>query len=92
MQRKARDVESALLRKGFKKTINDHYFFTYVTLDRKVSNITTKISLGEREIHSPLISKMAKDCKLTKDAFLNLVDCPLDQEHYDDILKEQGLI
>ena len=32
-----------------------------------------------------LISQMAKQCKLTKQQFVNLVDCPLSRDQYENV-------
>ncbi len=35
---------------------------------------------------------MAKDCRLTNQEFERLIDCPLSQEQYENLLKDRGHI
>jgi hypothetical protein len=83
---RARDVESALRLKGFQEAPKrDHkYFFFYH--NGKKSNICTKISHGEAEIHDKNCSSMAKQIKLNNAQFREFVDCPLTSEGYLKIL------
>jgi hypothetical protein len=39
---------------------------------------------------SVTVSKMAKQCRLTRVQFLDLVDCPMSREHYEQHLGSQG--
>ncbi len=94
MPRPKSKVESALLGKGFEKTEKDHHYFIYFTTDRKKTTARTKTSHSKKmkDIADNLLSQMAKQCYLTKTEFLNLVDCPLSQDMYEDILQKQGII
>jgi len=92
MQRKARVVQSALLYKGFELKNTHHKFFSYVSTDGRLTSIKTRISQGENEIHDILLNQMAKQCHLSKEEFLDLVDCPLDRTRYEEILIKKGLI
>jgi hypothetical protein len=38
-----------------------------------------------------LIVLMARQCRLTKKQFLSLIDCPMDETEYREILRQQGL-
>ncbi len=88
MPLKVRDVESALKRKGFvESSQRDHkYFFFHI--NGKKSNIYTKISHGETEIHEKNCSSMAKQIKLSNPDFRKFVECPLTKEQYLDKLIE----
>jgi hypothetical protein len=94
MPRPKNKVESALLGKGFQKNEKDHHYFIYFTTDGKKTTAKTKTSHSKKikDIPDNLLSQMAKQCFLTKTEFLNLVDCPLNQEMYEDILQKQGII
>ena len=88
MPQKVSDVKSALLTKGFqkadkKKPDHDYYFFFN---GGKKTNIFTKISHGEREIHDQNCSNMAKQMRLTNPQFRNFVDCPLGVNEYVQLL------
>jgi len=45
---------------------------------------------GGRSIGDPLLGQMAKQCYLTKQDFLSLVDCPLDREGFEAKARERG--
>ena len=82
MPQRARDVEGALKAKGFQeKDKRDHvyYFFYY---KGKKTNIFTKISHGENEIHDKNCSSMARQIKLNSAQFKDFVACPLTPELY----------
>ncbi len=84
MPQKARDVQAALKSKGFqestKKNRDHEYFFLYY--NGKKTNIFTKISHGESEIHDKNCSLMAKQMKLSNSQFRDFVDCGLKLHEY----------
>lgn len=94
MPRQKTKVESGLLSKGFQETQNDHHYFIYFTKEGKKTTAKTKTSHTKKmkDIPDNLLSQMAKQCHLTKAQFLELVDCPLSQDKYEDILQQQGII
>jgi hypothetical protein len=88
----ARDVDAALLRKGFVKRQGDHayYHFKYRGCDVGVS---TKISHGEKEIGLGLSKRMRVQMRLeTNTDFARFVDCPLTFEEYVALLKRLGIV
>ena len=92
MPRSRKDVEAALKRKGFALTEGDHHFFVYHTKKGKKSLAKTKTSHGMKDIPDVLLSQMAKQCKLNKRQFLELIDCPLDRDDLEGILSQAGQI
>jgi predicted RNA binding protein YcfA (HicA-like mRNA interferase family) len=89
MPRSAREVAANLERKGFVPDEGDHTFFR-LFVGGKNTGIRTKISHGVKEIHDGLLSQMAKQTKLVKKEFLELVDCPMSEERYRELLCERG--
>ena len=87
MPKDARDVSASLLRKGFQERKGDHKFYHLFVGDKKTT-IFTKISNGVKEIPDNNLSQMAKQVKLCNRDFRKLVDCPLTQEAYLEILRE----
>jgi len=86
--RKGRDIDSALRRKGFYcETDGDHLWYTLIG-----SDVKTKTSHGMmgRDIGPELLGLMARQLHLTKKQFLELIDCPLDEKGYRQILREAG--
>lgn len=85
MTRVRDDIDAALVRKGFQRETGDHYYYIYWNLAGKKTMKKTKMSLGSsyKTIGDPLLGQMAKQLGLTKKAFLELVDCTLDQAAYE---------
>lgn len=86
--RKQRDINAALTRKGFTTKQGDHSFY-YFHLNGM--QIRTKMSHGAKssDVGDELLSFMARQCKLTKQKFLELVDCTCSQEDYEQILSQK---
>ena len=90
MPRKQSDVEKSLEHKGFLRGKGDHNFFHYHTKAGKKSRVFTKTSHGAREIDDSLLGMMARQCKLPRQDFDRLIDCPLDRDTYEHKLIEAG--
>ena len=94
MPKRKDEIEKGLLRKGFVRKEGDHHFFNYHNLQGQKTAIFTKTSHTPkmREIPDNLLSLMAKQCSLSKEDFLRLVDCPLSREQYETklMLKSTG--
>jgi hypothetical protein len=81
--RKQVEVEAALRRKGFRQADTHHRYFVYHTLSGLKSRIRTRTSHGGRDLNAPLLAQMARQCRVSRNEFLDLVDCPLDQGAYE---------
>jgi len=82
-----------LKKKGFQESTvrsGDHIYLEYFYLKKLVTY--TKISHHSSDIGPHLIKQMSFQCKLTKDQFLDLAKCPMDQVEYAEILKRNGII
>jgi len=80
-----------LKKKGFIDAPGDHKFLHYYHEGRFV--LSTKISHGSaHDLDDFLIKKMAIQCKLNKEDFVNLANCPMSKEEYINRLIESGLI
>ena len=89
MPKSAREVTASLERKGFQKRGGDHAFFHLYVGGRKTI-VSTKVSHGEREISDRLLAVMARQVRLTRKQFNDLIDCPLTLEQYVEQLRRQG--
>jgi predicted RNA binding protein YcfA (HicA-like mRNA interferase family) len=88
----ARDVDAALLRKGFLKRHGDHAYYHFKYQGRDVG-VSTKISHGEREIGQGLIKRMRAQMRLETNAdFARFVECPLTLEEYISLLKRLRIV
>jgi hypothetical protein len=91
MPRDKREVNAGLLNKGFRPRESDHNIFIYWSLDGKKTMAKTTTSLGRGfDIDDGLLSQMARQCGITKKHFLELVDCPLNREDYEKLLRQSG--
>ena len=78
--RKGRDIDAALRQKGFwRDKSGDHFFYFYGN-----TKIKTKMSHGAMgdSIGADLIARMSRQLRLSKEQFLDLVDCTLDADGY----------
>jgi hypothetical protein len=85
MPRAKDGIERGLLRKGFEQREGDHHYFVYRNLRGEKTALFTKTSHTPkmRDIPDNLLALMARQCRLSKADFLNLVDCPLSREEYE---------
>jgi hypothetical protein len=93
MPRDRKEIETALLNKGFRNREGDHHYYVYYTTAGLKSHVFTKTSHTPKMkvIGDELLSMMSRQCRLTKKQFLELVDCPLTRPAYERILAEQQL-
>jgi hypothetical protein len=90
MPRAKRLVEAGLLNKGFQSRDSHHKFFVYHTTQGMKTAVRTRTSQGGSELDDFLLGQMAKQCKLSKSDFLRLVDCPMTQPEYQELLVTLG--
>jgi hypothetical protein len=87
---KARNAKRALCAKGFREDNSrdhDYYFFYF---QNKKSHINTKISHSETDLNDYLCAAMAKQTKLSKKQFVQLVGCALTADAYEQLLIAGG--
>ena len=88
---KARDIEAALLKKGFRSKDSHHKLF-YLTKDGKITGVHTFLSHGLREYPAELLAKMQAQLHLSGKEFEDLIACPLSGDEYLALLVERGVI
>lgn len=88
---KPKKVQSVLLRKGFAQKNSHHTYFHYMYNNKKTT-IHTFMSNGANEIDNYLKDKMAKQLKLSKTQFENLIECSLSQEKLLEYYLKEGLV
>lgn len=90
--RKTREIENALLSKGFIRSDSNHRFF-HLYVDGKRTPIRTYLSHGVSEYGDDLLSKVRQQMKLrSKKELLEFIDCPVTHEDYVEIVREAGLL
>lgn len=89
-----RDVETSLQKKGFVVSSGDHNFFIYLTRTGRKTSVWTKTShgSGHKTLGDGLLSKMGKQCGLTKGEFTQLIECPLTRDEFEGLLVKSGRI
>lgn len=94
MPRDKYEVESSLKKKGFRISERDHHFFIYYTQEGKKTQIRTKTSHTKKTkvINDNLLNQMAHQCKLTSREFNDFVDCPMNRNQYEMILKNKQIL
>lgn len=91
MPKKARDVIAGLTQKGFQAKENDHTFL-HLFVDGRKTAVYTKVSHGEKEIGDKLLGLMARQIRLSRREFLDLIECPLSHDAYIVLLRNKGVV
>lgn len=84
-------IKSSLVKKGFSAGNGDHKYYT-LYCNCKKTQIFTKVSHGKPEVGEPLLGMMARQVRLSKDQFADLINCPLSKEEYMQMMKDQGYV
>lgn len=93
MPHKARVVESALLRKGFRRQNARHRRLFYHDLRGDQTAVFTILSHGsDRDIGDDLVARMARQCHLSRREFDDLIRCPMSRQAYEARLRQDGHI
>jgi hypothetical protein len=94
MPRDKSAILSALKKKGFQEVQSHHTRLIYFTADGRKTPVMTKLSHTPKMkvVPDPLLGQMAKQCRLSKDQFLDLVDCSLGQKEFEGILVDLGVV
>jgi len=88
---KTKELESALVGKGFRQDNTHHRFFWLFDGEKKTS-VKTYVSHGVREYGDELLDKVKKQLGLTKPQLLDLIACPMTEHDYLEHLLNIGRI
>jgi predicted RNA binding protein YcfA (HicA-like mRNA interferase family) len=89
----AKKTYKNLKTKGFEDAPNksdDHKYLNFIYNDKLI--LHTKISHSAKDLDNFLIKQMSSQCKLSKEQFKDLANCPLSEEEYIQILKDNEII
>jgi len=89
MPKSAKEVGAGLKNKRFQLRENDHTFY-HLYVNGKKTIVFTKISHGEKEIGDRLLALMARQVKLNRKQFADLIECPLSYDDYVKHLRNEG--
>lgn len=87
MTRSAGTVAQALLDKGMERDENHHHMYRKTV--EGVTHLVTRISHGSPEINDSLGKLMANQLCLQLREFWDLVDCPLTEAAWMDLVRER---
>ena len=85
--RKVAIVEGALLAKGMERDESHHFMFRKTV--EGVTHLVTRISHDSREIDDHLGHLMANQLCLQLREFWELIDCPLSETEWDEIILDR---
>lgn len=88
----ARDIQSALLRKGFRQDDTHHRLFWLYYVRGGRTPTRTRLSHGIREYGDSLLGAMAKELHLRRSELNQLIECPMDHDAYVTILVGRGFL
>ena len=77
-------IIAALRSKGAEVRQSHH-----VMLTKRIDGVTvvvTRVSHGRKDVSKGVMRAMAKQCHLTLPQFIDLVDCPLSQADWDELI------
>jgi predicted RNA binding protein YcfA (HicA-like mRNA interferase family) len=87
MPMKAREVIGGLEKKGFERR-DGKDIFLHLKVNGLKTAVFTKVSQAEKEIHDGLLAAMARQLRLSRRQFDDLVRCPLDAPEYLQLLRD----
>jgi hypothetical protein len=90
--KKIRVIQSSLAKKGFVADDTGHHIYYRFFIGGKRTDVYTFFSHGDVEIHGGRINQTAKQLRLDKDKFLELIDCHMDESAYTKLLLDGGHI
>ena len=91
VSRSSRDIERALLRKGFRARDSHHRQFMLYEGEMP-RPVFTYLSHGPKEYGDNLLSLVARQLNLSKADLLDFIDCRLSREGYLAMLREKGVV
>jgi hypothetical protein len=93
MQKSRGDIEKALSKKGFKME-EKHHRYWYFYVGEIYTGVYTYISTGSgyKDYGDSLLGRMAKELNLNRKQLCDLIDCPMTNERYREILAEKGIL
>jgi hypothetical protein len=82
-------IRQSLTKKRFIEDKTHHCYF-HLYINGKKTSIYTLFSHGKKECGDSLLAKMARELRLKRKDFNDLIDCPLGKEAYIQMLKDMG--
>jgi len=86
-----RRIRTALLAKGFRQDPTHHEMY-WLIVEGVKTPVHTYLSHGIREYGSALLGMMARELKLRRSELNALIECPLSQDDYMQLLARRGTL
>jgi len=85
------DLERALQRKGFEGKVRGGHVYYFLIADGKHTGLHAHRSLRDLELHSGRLGQMARELRLSRDEFMEVVDCTRDHDGLIALLRSKGV-
>lgn len=94
MSWRTREIVSVLKRKGFHEERKTKHEFFRFHIEGKVTQVRTHVSHGHQEIRkgTSLFAAMARQLHLSNTELEKLLNCPLSQAGYIEVLRDKKVI
>lgn len=86
-----RQIDEALRAKGFRRRESHHAMYILYQGEQKTS-VRTRLSHGRKEYDDRLLTQMARQVGLSRVELYELIQCPMTQQRYLDLLRQRGRI
>lgn len=91
---KKREVQRALVKKGFKrdKSRTNHNIYYFYDDKGEKTSIHTMLSHNNKDITDSMLGKLSKELRLRKDELIQYFECTLSKDDYINILRKNKTI
>lgn len=86
------EIEYALTHKGFSRENARHHVMYWFRLDGRKTSVRTRMSHGASEIGDNLISRMAREMRISRADFLRFVECEMSGTDYETKMISEGQV
>jgi len=93
--RKAKDIASVLLKKGFSDDKDTHHGYYYLWVDGKRTNVYTYMSHGSKsaDLSKGLMGSIKRQLKFDENKTAeDFFDCPFTKEQYKEMIRAKGFV
>lgn len=87
-----REIHNSLVKKGFRCEVGGSHQKYHLVVDEKDTGIVTLLSRSFDEYSDALLGRVARQLRLSRQEFTDLVTCKLEGTSYVSLLRERGLL
>ena len=89
---RVREIHASLVRKGFRCEVGTNHQKYHFVCEGKDTGVVTLLSRSFDEYSDSLLTRLAKQVRLSRSEFMDLVSCALGPDAYLQLLKERGAL